>query len=105
MVRGSTDSIDPPPAMRAIADAVAARERRVATLQHALDGFAVVEAHRVVPAPAGGDEAAFENPRPGPYRRRDARHAMAASVLAAQMQSFSVTPPALCVDQATTQRS
>jgi len=59
-------------------------------------------------APAGGHQAYFETDFESPGRasvRRGAHHATISLTLAAQIKSFCVIPPALCVDHATMHRS
>ena len=86
------------------ADSIAAREGRIPAFEHALDRFPAVEKHGVVAAPGGGDETPFEATQ-GRIVGPSAHHGTRASTLAAQMQSFCVMPPALCVDHETAQRS
>ena len=103
-MRGATDSIAPPPAMRATCDAIAAGDDGAAALEHALERVRRRRAHRVVAALGRDDESGLAGP-PG-VRAAGARlrQAKSRSVLAAQMRSFSVTPPASCVENATAQR-
>ena len=69
---------------------IAARNRARAAAQDAECGAPVVEGDGVVTAMRRDDEP------------RGRGHGASWSVFAAQMQSFSVTPPASCVDQSTT---
>ncbi len=87
------------------AHAVAAGQRRASAFEHAFERLAAVQQHRIVAPPAGRDEAGLQRCAIARLQLRCPPHRPRASTLAAQMQSFSVTPPALCVDQATTQRS
>lgn len=77
--------------------AVAAGERGRTPLEHAVDGLAVVEADLEAATAAGDDETFVADAR--------ARRGHRPSTFAAQMTSLSVTPPALCVDHVTVQRS
>jgi len=74
------------------ADSITAGDGERAAPQYARHGAAVVQRDGVVAAVGGGDEAGGRD------------HRAICSIFAAQMQSFSVTPPASCVDQATEMR-
>ena len=103
VVRGATDSIAPPPATRADGDAIARGDLERTALEHALDAFAAVERDLEV-APVRRDDEAGQPPgvRAAGVRLRQAK---SRSVLAAQITSFSVTPPASCVENVTAQRA
>ncbi len=82
--------------------AIAARDLHRAPFEHAFQDLAVRERHRIMPPVRGDDEAFFRGAGNGVAAR--GYQANRRSALAAQMTSFSVTPPALCVENATTQR-
>ncbi len=92
----------PPAGHAGDADPVAACDLQRASLLHALDRFAIRQRHGVMAAIGGHDQ-----PLCGPVmdsRAASSGQASRRSALAAQMTSFSVTPPALWVVNTTTQR-
>ena len=103
VVRGAMDSIAPPPATRRMSTRSPRGDLERAALDHAFERSPLGERDREM-APVRGDDEAGQQPwvRGAGVRPRQAK---SRSVLAAQITSFSVTPPASCVANVTTQCS